>query len=138
MNDFTTTFTVDRSPEQVYAVINDVRSWWDGQIDGPTDTLGEDFRYRHSDMHDSTQAVVELVPSSRIAWLVVDAHLTFTNDPGEWKETTITFDLLPRVTGTEVVFTHHGLVPALECFEDCSSGWTHFVGGRLRDVLAAG
>jgi uncharacterized protein YndB with AHSA1/START domain len=138
MNDFTTSFTVDRPPEQVYALINHVRSWWDGQIDGPTDVLGEEFRYRSSEVHDTTHKVVELVPGSRIAWLVVAAHLSFTADPGEWKGTTITFDLVPQGKGTEVVFTHHGLVPALQCFAGCSAGWSHFVSGRLRGVLATG
>jgi uncharacterized protein YndB with AHSA1/START domain len=27
-SDFTATFTVDRTPEEVFAAINDVRGWW--------------------------------------------------------------------------------------------------------------
>jgi uncharacterized protein YndB with AHSA1/START domain len=29
-NDFTATFTVDRTPEGVFAAINDVSGWWCG------------------------------------------------------------------------------------------------------------
>ncbi len=41
--DFTVTFSVDRTPEEVFAAINDVRNWWTGEIEGPTDVLGACF-----------------------------------------------------------------------------------------------
>jgi len=44
---FTSRFLVDRSPEQVFAAVNDVRTWWSGHIEGDTDKLGATFRYRY-------------------------------------------------------------------------------------------
>jgi hypothetical protein len=43
--DYTTSFTVDQSLEEVFDVINDVRGWWSEEIDGSTDKLGGEFTY---------------------------------------------------------------------------------------------
>ena len=136
--DFTITMTVDQTPAEVFAAINDVRGWWAGDIDGGTDRLGDEFTYRYADVHYSKQRVVELVPGSRVGWLVLDARLTFTRDQAEWKDTRITFELSPKAGGTEVRFTHLGLVPEFECFDSCSNAWGSILNGSLRSLIAAG
>ena len=56
MNDasYTTTFTVDQTPEEAFAAINNVRGWWSGEIDGHTDQLSAEFTYRYGDVWTGT------------------------------------------------------------------------------------
>jgi hypothetical protein len=136
--DFTTTFTVDQTPEDVFAAINDVRGWWTGEIEGGTDKLGDEFTYRYQDIHYSRQRITKLVPGERVVWLVLDAHLDFTEDKSEWKGTEISFEISRRGEGTEVRFTHVGLAPEVECFDACSNAWGFYISGSLRSLITTG
>ena len=136
--DFTTTFAVDQTPAEVFAAINNVRAWWTGEINGSTETLGDEFTYRYEDMHRSKQKITELVPGKKVVWHVADAQLNFVHDKTEWTGTDIAFDISRNGDKTEVRFTHIGLVPEHECFDDCSNAWGFYVGGNLRNLIATG
>ena len=45
--DFTTTISVDQSPEEAFRAINNVRGWWSENIEGSTDKLDAEFTYRY-------------------------------------------------------------------------------------------
>lgn len=98
----TLSFTVDRSPADVFAAVSDVRRWWGAGIEGATAKVGDEFTYRHADLHLSRQKLVEVVPGQRLVWKVTDANLSFVRSPGEWKGTELRFDLVPVAAGTEV------------------------------------
>jgi hypothetical protein len=105
--DFTTAFTVDQSPEEVFAA-NIVRAWWSGEIDGVTDELGAQLTYRYKDVHRSAQTII-----------VLGGSPNFVKDTHEWDGTTVA----RRGGKTELRFTHKGLVPAIECYGGCSGAW---------------
>ena len=134
--DFTTAISVDQTPDEVFAAINDVRAWWSGAIEGDTANLGDEFTYRYKDVHYSKQKVTELVPGRKVVWHVVESRLSFVEEQSEWTGTDIVFEIAERAGKTELRFTHVGLVPRFECFEDCSTGWTSLVQGNLCELIA--
>ncbi len=139
--DFTTTFTVDQTPDEVFTAINNVRGWWagdGGDVEGGTDRVGDEFTYRYKDIHYSKQKITELVPGAKVVWRVLDANLSFTRDPAEWTGTNITFDISRNGRQTDVTFTHRGLVPEVECFDQCSNAWSYLVNSSLRELITSG
>ena len=135
---FTTSFTVPRSPEEVFAAINDVRAWWSGDIEGGTAELGDEFTYRHEHVHVSRQRITESVPGERVVWHVVDGYLDFVEDTAEWTGTDIVFEISRTGDATELRFTHVGLAPASACFDQCSSAWRFYIDGSLRNLILTG
>ncbi len=137
-HNFTTTFTVARTPEEVFAAINNVRGWWSGEIEGSTDKLGDEFTYRYKDLHYSKQKVTELIPGKKAVWLVLDSSLNFVENKNEWNGTKITFEIAKKGDKTKVCFTHVGLVPENECYGDCSEAWGFYMNGSLRSLITTG
>jgi hypothetical protein len=135
---YTTAFTVAQTPAEVFAAINNVRAWWSGQIDGPTDAPNATFTYRYSDVHRSVQRIIEFTPDRRVVWHVVDGYLAFAEDKSEWTDTDIIFDITTGDAGTELRFTHAGLDPDFECFDVCTNAWRFYIRTSLRDSIAAG
>ena len=135
---FTMSFTVDHSAEEVFKAITNVRGWWTGDIDGDADAPGAEFTYRYADLHYSRQKVTDLVPDRKVVWRVTEAHLAFVEDPGEWAGTDISFEIVPQGAQTEVRFAHEGLRSDFECFQTCSNAWGFFVNGSLRRLITTG
>ncbi len=135
---FSTAFTVDQTPEEVFAAVNNVRGWWSGNIEGKTDKLGEEWTYRYKDFHYSKQKITELVPGKKIVWLVLDSYLDFVKDKTEWNGTKVTFEISKKDKKTELRFTHVGLVPEYECYDDCSNAWGSYVNGSLKNLITKG
>ena len=69
----TTAFTVDQTPEEAFAAINNVRGWWSGEIEGSTDKLGDEFTYRYEDVHYSKQKITKFISGKKVVWHVLEA-----------------------------------------------------------------
>ncbi len=135
---FTTTISVDQSPEKAFAAINNPRGWWSENIEGSTTKLGDEWTYRYKDVHRCTIRVAEMVPNKKVVWLVVENYFNFTEDKTEWTNTKIVFEISAHGNRTEIRFTHEGLVPAYECFNVCSDAWGSYANGSLHNLIATG
>ena len=137
-HNYTTSFTVDQTPEEVFDAINNVRRWWSDEIDGSTDKLGAEFTYRYKDLHRTTQKITELVPGRKVVWHVLDSHINFVKDKAEWDGTDIVFEITKKHGKTELRFTHVGLFPAIECYGKCSGAWGFYINDSLRSLIMTG
>jgi activator of Hsp90 ATPase-like protein len=135
---YTTAFTVDQSREEVFNAVNNVRGWWSEELQGRTDQLGAEFKFRYQDFHHSTHKITEFAPAEKVVWHVPNARINFVKDKGEWDGTDIIFEISRKGEKTELRFTHVGLVPAIECYDKCSSAWGFYINESLRDLITKG
>lgn len=125
-------FKSSQSPETVFKLLQNIEQWWSGvyeeTIKGKSQKLNDEFSFlAGGGAHYSTQKLVELVPAKRIAWLVTGSKLSFLSKPDEWTGTHFSFDLSADGNETDIIFTHDGLTPQIECYDACSSGWTSYL-----------
>jgi hypothetical protein len=109
-----------------------VPQWWSGlyeeTIKGESQRVNDEFSFKAGGgAHFSKQKLEELLPDKRIVWKVTDSNLSFLNRTDEWTGTTISFDIAEEGGKTKVTFTHHGLVPHIECYDSCAGAWTQYM-----------
>lgn len=135
---YTATISVEQTPEEVFAAINNPRGWWSEEIEGSTDKPGAIFHHHHQDIHRCKMKITEFVPGKKVVWRVMENYFNFIKDQQEWVGTDIVFEITKKNGKTLVQFTHVGLVPAYECYELCSNAWGSFINGSLRDLITKG
>ncbi|MET8800645.1 SRPBCC domain-containing protein [Nocardia sp. NPDC004568] len=147
----TATMSVDRTPQEVFAAVTDVRGWWSENIIGATAAAHDEFVFTDDSKYAGETAqgkpgirfarfrLTEVVPGTRVVWQVVDADLTFVDDRTEWTGTRAVFDITATAAGTTLHFAHEGLTAAdSECFEACSRGWTFYITESLPRLITTG
>jgi uncharacterized protein YndB with AHSA1/START domain len=118
-DDFHSTLVFAAAPDRVFAALTDIDAltgWWTPAGGGTA--AGETLRFLIGDKQ-LVMRVEEADRPSLVRWSVLVCE-----PAPDWVGTSITFELTPSATGTELRFRHHGLTPRLECFETCHAGWT--------------
>ena len=136
---FTNSFTSSKTSEEVFEALLNVRQWWSGfyeeTIKGKSKQVNDEFIFNAGGgAHYSKQKLIELIPNKKIVWLVTDSKLNFLSNTSEWNDSRICFDISAEKNNTRVTFTHDGLVPQIECYNECSTGWTKYL-GKLKNEL---
>jgi hypothetical protein len=136
--DFTTTISVEQTPQQVYDAINNVRGWWSQDIEGTTNKLNSAFDYHFKNLHLCKIRVIEMVPCKKVAWQVEENYFSFTKDKTEWVGTQMIFEISVNADKAKLTFTHKGLVPEYECYNVCHDAWTDFIQKSLYQFITTG
>lgn len=136
--DYTATLIIDATAQEVFHNINEVTKWWTDDFKGSSQKLNDEFTVHFEGMHISTQKIVEFIPNKKVVWLVTASNLSFIKQKDEWTNTTISFEITEQDNKTQLNFTQFGLVPAVECFRDCTQGWDYFIKGSLFKLLTTG
>jgi hypothetical protein len=136
--DLSMSFTVNQSPQEVFAAVNNVTKWWTENLEGKSHNKGEHFDVHFGDVHYSRQLLTEIIPNKKIVWKITEGKLNFVDKTDEWTGTEIVFDILPQGDKTQLTFTHKGLTPQLECYDACSGAWTDYIQKSLHQLITKG
>ena len=53
----------------------------------------------------------------------------------EWIGTQVIFEITEEGGRTQLVFTHKGLTPEMECYDACSSAWSQYLKEKLEPMI---
>lgn len=132
------TITVPVTPAEAIEKISQVGAWWAVNFKGNARNLHDQFTVHFARTTWSLMEIVEAEPGRRIVWNVVDCFLPIFKDPYLWKGNHITWEITNDGAHTHITMTHVGLVPGVECYEDCRKGWNFYVGESLFKLLTEG
>lgn len=138
MTHFSTTFTVNESPVEVFAAVKNVSAWWTENLTGQSEKVGDAFTVQFGDVHYSRQQVIDLIPNQKLVWLVTESRLNFVKNTAEWDQTRILFEVSSVDSKTQLRFTHEGLTPPQECYDACSGAWTEYIQDSLLALITRG
>lgn len=141
MANYSYSFTTKKTAKEIFDLLLNVEKWWSGiyeeTIQGKSQKIGDKFSFSAGGgMHFSKQELVELIPAQKIIWQVTESNLSFLENPNEWSKTKLVFDISENKNETQVTFTHEGLEPHIECYNECSNAWTqylHNLKNKLKD-----
>jgi|SRR5438309_1298381 len=111
------------SPEKVYDALTTVEGlagWWTDDVKGAGDEVGGVVAFRFPPVGGFDMEVLDLRPSERVTWRVVDG-------PEEWIGTTIDWQLSQQGDWTVVLFAHRGWAEPVEFMHHCSTKWGSFL-----------
>jgi hypothetical protein len=134
---FHTTIKVNAPAEEALKKINQVDQWWAKKVKGKAEKLHDqftvDFGTTWVDFH-----ITEILPGKKVVWKVTDCNLEWIKNKKEWNGTKVVFEITEKENTTQIDFTHIGLIPSFECYEDCKVGWTGHVTGSLVNFINEG
>jgi hypothetical protein len=135
--DFSYTITVNKTAKEVFDKVNQVSKWWISNVDGKA-TETDDIFTVSLGTTSKTFKVVELIPEKKMVWEVTDCYLPWNTDVNEWKDTRLVWEIAAKDDGVQLSFTHAGLAPNLECYQQCAKSWSAYLQESLFRFISQG
>jgi hypothetical protein len=135
--DYQTSISVNATAKEAQEAINNVSEWWTKNFEGNANKLNDKFTVRFGKTFVDFK-ISEVVPDKKIVWSVTDCYLDWLNDKKEWNNTDIVWEISGNGKATKIDMIHVGLVPEIECYNDCRKGWNFFVNESLLKLLNEG
>jgi hypothetical protein len=127
---YTAIISVNAAPKVAFEKIAKVDGWWAKFFSGKALNENDTFNVKFGDTFVDFK-ITEAVPGKKIVWHVTDCYLSWINNKKEWRDTQVVWELTSENGGTQIKMTHEGLVPEVECYNDCETGWNGHVKGSL-------
>lgn len=132
------TIEVSQSANEAFKSINKVTEWWMENLEGNSEKLNDIFTVDFGDKNFVTHKLIEVIPNKKVVWLVTDCYLSWFNDKTEWTNTKMSFEISTTENGSQIKFTHIGLVPGIECYDMCVKGWDQYIKDSLLKLITEG
>jgi uncharacterized protein YndB with AHSA1/START domain len=122
--DYQKTIRVQAHPDVLFDALttaSGLTAWWTDAT-GSGDTGGE-VRFSFAPPEPCVMHVDEATRPAVVRWTVTACGFL-----PDWVGTRPTFTIIPLDgDASELQFRHHGLTAELDCIEDCTRGWDHFL-----------
>jgi hypothetical protein len=128
--------TTESTAKDALKKISQVSAWWAKVVEGKAEKANDVFTVRFGDTFVTFR--VTAFSENKIVWLVTDCFLPWQNNKTEWTGTEVQYELTEKNGHTDILFTHVGLVPEVECYDQCSTGWTKHIEGSLAKLMDQG
>lgn len=133
-NDYHCSITANIPTKQAFENIGNVAGWWTINFEGSAQKTGDAFTVRFGETFVNF-TITEAIPNKKIVWYVSDCNLHWLKDKKEWKDTSIVWEISGNDHTSKIDMTHVGLVPEVECYNNCETGWNHFIKESLFKLL---
>jgi len=135
--DYHKSITVPVGSAEVFKNIIKVSDWWTNTFKGSAGKVDDVFKVSFGKTKVDFK-VKEIIPDKKIVWQVTDCYLDWINNKSEWKGTEIVWEISEKNNRSKIDMTHIGLIPGIECYKDCETGWNQYVGESLPKLIETG
>lgn len=133
-NDYRCSIAAKTSAKEAFEKICDVSGWWTTDFEGNARKADDIFIVTFGETF-ATFKIEEAVPYKKIVWYVMDCNLHWLKDKKEWEGTRVIWEITAGDHSTKIEMTHQGLVPEVECYTNCESGWNRYIKESLFKLL---